>query len=287
MNADQALRRLQRAGDILQAQAGGVGREHRVRSGVALELGKHAALGFQILGDGFDDQLGVRDTLSLGVGDETIERKAHAAGVALVTALEQLGRTLDGGRNALHRLILQGHAHATQRTQRGNVAAHHAGADHMHVPGRERAILAKGLQALLQEEHPKQVSCCWRGKQGLERGGLTCGHGEHVAVISFPDIDDGVGCRIVFAHDLCGGLLARLVGKLAAQGAVDHVTQDAFGHGQLAWGSTGQHHDARGCVHDPRRHAIGDQSQASGFPAIDTLAGQHHVQRRHRANGGR
>jgi len=47
--------------------------------------------------------------------------------------------------------------HAAQRTHRGDVAAHDAGADHMDVPRREIDALAEGLQALLQEEHPHQV----------------------------------------------------------------------------------------------------------------------------------
>jgi hypothetical protein len=41
---------------------------------------------------------------------------------------------------------------------------------------------------------------------------------------------------------------------------------------------------AAALVHHPRRHAVVGEAEAPGFPGIDRLAGQHHVERRLRAD---
>ena len=76
------------------------------------------------------------------VGDQPVERVAHAARVAQA-ALEQLRGALHRRREALGRGVLQRHAQAAHRADRGDVAAHHAGADHVHVARLELHALGR------------------------------------------------------------------------------------------------------------------------------------------------
>ena len=73
-----------------------------------------------------------RGAFAADVGDQAVERVAHAARVAQAL-VEQLGRALHRRRQALGRDVLQRHRQAAHRAHRRDVAAHHAGADDVHV----------------------------------------------------------------------------------------------------------------------------------------------------------
>src|SRR5712671_4996063 len=53
--------------------------------------------------------------------------------------------------------VLQRDGQAAHRADRGDVAAHHAGADDVDMPCGEINAFAQALHALLQEEDPDQV----------------------------------------------------------------------------------------------------------------------------------
>jgi hypothetical protein len=124
----------------------------------------------------------------------------------------------------------------------GDVAAHHAGAHHMHVARREVAVLAEGLQALLQVEDAHQVARGGRGEDGVERGRVAGRHRERVAAVVFPDVDDGVGRRVVGALTLRAAWARALSATMLAQRAA----QQALLQRQLARRLAAEHHDARG-----------------------------------------
>ena len=71
---------------------------------------------------------------------------------------EELRRARHRRRQALGVLVLQRHREAAQRAPGGDVAAHRAGADDVHVRRLEVAVLAQRLQPLLQPEHADQVA---------------------------------------------------------------------------------------------------------------------------------
>jgi hypothetical protein len=111
--------------------------------------------------------------------------RARRAGPLVAQAPPKSSAARDRGGNALGRLILQRHRQAAQRADGGDVAAHHAGADHVHMPRREVHALAEALQALLQEEHADQVA---RGRVSGSAA-IECrivGRRERVAVVLRP-----------------------------------------------------------------------------------------------------
>ncbi len=154
----------------------------------------------------------------------------------------------------------------------------------MHMARREVAVLAEGLQALLQVEDAHQVARGGRTEDGVERGAIARRNVERVAAVSFPDIDDREGRRIVFAPDLARRLGARLVGDLGARGAVHRPAQRALLERQGLLRHAGQRQDARGGLHDPRRNAVVGEAEAFRLLRIDALAGQHQVEGRRRAD---
>ena len=279
MDADQAFRRLQRVGDVLQTQAGRVGRQHRVRPGHAFEPCEQRPLGGQVLEDRLDDHVRTRRAVALRVGNQAIEREAHLPFIAPVLALEELRRTRDRRRDPLHRLILQRHRHAALRAHRRDVAAHHAGADHMHMArdeGRNTVRrLAHRLQALLQKEHAHQVLRGRRAEDRVERGRIVGRHRQRIAAELRPGVDDRVGRRVVLAARTGRDLLARPAGHDRLQRPV----QQPHHQRQAPHPMTGQDHRVGGVLHHAHRHAHVGQTDAFRLGRIDRLAGQHHVER--------
>src|SRR5260221_4316934 len=146
--------------------------------------------------------------VALDVGNQPVHGVADAPLVAQAP-LEQRGRALDRRRNALRRRVLQGHAHAAHRAYRGDVAADDAGAHHVHVAWLEIAF-SEALEALLQEEDAHQILARRMRDQARDRGRIARRYGERVAAVLLPDVEDGVGHRVVLAPRLAGDLLAGL-----------------------------------------------------------------------------
>ena len=82
MDADEPRRVLQRRGDVLQPQAGGVGGEHGTRLHAWFQSAEQRMLGLDVLEDGFDDHVGVRHAVALRVGNQAVEGGAGLERVA-------------------------------------------------------------------------------------------------------------------------------------------------------------------------------------------------------------
>ena len=76
---EQPFRPLQCRAQILQWNAGGVGRENRARLHPGLEAGIDLLLQLELLRHRLDDEIGVAHALAAHVGHEAIERIAHFA----------------------------------------------------------------------------------------------------------------------------------------------------------------------------------------------------------------
>src|SRR5437773_998786 len=98
-------------------------------------------------------------------------------------------------------------------------AAHHAGADDVHVAGREVRRLAERLQALLEEEDADQVRRRRVREQGLDRGRRIAGSAERVAVEPLPQLENRVRRRIVLALRLSRDLPAGLENNKGSKGS--------------------------------------------------------------------
>ena len=105
---------------------------------------------------------------------------------SLQPAREQLRRAGHRRREPLGVLVLQRDGQAAQRAPRRDVAAHRAGADHVHVRRLEVAFLAQRLQPLLQPEDADQVGGRRRLEQRRDRRRIGRRHGERVAVVLRP-----------------------------------------------------------------------------------------------------
>jgi hypothetical protein len=280
VDADQARRILERRRNVGQFEAGGVGGDQRLGFGARFDVGEQGLLGVEVFEDRLDDHVGLAHAIPFGVGDQAVEGEAGGFPVAQLL-FEELRGAADGRRDAFHRLVLQRDGHAAQHAPGGDVAAHDAGADHMHALRRKvPRILAEALQSVLQEEDAHQVA---RGRvlhQRVERGGPVGGHGQGIAAVVLPLIDDGVRRRVVLLACALRHLLPGTVGDQRFQRAIQQLLQE----GQRARRLAGEHQHARGVFHDARRHAfVGEAHLLCAF-GIDVLAGQHHVHRRRRAD---
>ena len=93
----------------------------------------------------------------------TSARQARRGGRRVLPAsrsalVEQLVRALERRLDVLQRAILQRDVEAAQRAPGGDVAAHDAGADHVHVLDGRGGLAAEALQAILQQEHAHQIA---------------------------------------------------------------------------------------------------------------------------------
>jgi hypothetical protein len=132
MDSHEPRRVLERGGDVGELEARGVGRQDRAGLRQRLQLCEQRALRLQVLEDRLDQHVGLARAIARHVRDQAIERVALARLVAQ-PPLEQLRGALHRRGDALGRGVLQRDAQAAHRADRRDVAAHHAGADHVHV----------------------------------------------------------------------------------------------------------------------------------------------------------
>jgi hypothetical protein len=137
-------------------RAGRVGGEDRIGLRHRLEAREERALRVEVLENRLDDDIGVPRAIARHIRDQPVERVAHAPLVAQAP-LEELGRALDRGGDALGRRVLQRHREAAHGADRRDVAAHDPGADDVHVARLEGGARGERLHPLLQEENPDQV----------------------------------------------------------------------------------------------------------------------------------
>ena len=79
MQADQATRILERRADLLEWNARRVGGEQRVGLRLRFQRHEQRLLGVEILEDRLDDHVRVRHAVAGDIGNEPVERVAHAA----------------------------------------------------------------------------------------------------------------------------------------------------------------------------------------------------------------
>src|SRR5467141_3562859 len=137
-------------------------------------------------------------------------------------ALKQLPGALHRRRDALWRGVLQRDREPAHGAERRDVAAHHAGADDVHMARREVRRLAERLQALLQEEDADQVRRRRVREQGLDRGRRIAGGPERVAVVLLPQLENRVRRRVVLAFSLSSDFPAGLRDNKASEGSGKH-----------------------------------------------------------------
>ena len=78
MNADEPLRPRQSFAQLLERNARRVGGEDRAGLHLRLDAGKDLALEFEIFRHRFDDQIGAGNAVALEIGNQAVERVAHA-----------------------------------------------------------------------------------------------------------------------------------------------------------------------------------------------------------------
>jgi hypothetical protein len=138
VDADQACRVLEARRDVGQLERlevfDAITASGFARASMSAE---ERLLGFEVLENGLDDDIGLAHAI-LGLSVTSAIRRSSAKrasflAIAQLLLEEGLRRATHGRRDALHVLVLQGHGHAAQHAPGGDVAAHDAGADHMHA----------------------------------------------------------------------------------------------------------------------------------------------------------
>ena len=99
----------------------------------------------------------VRNALALEIGDQPVERVAHVDGCRRADLAVKLGGALDRAAERLRLHVGEADGEAMPRAPGGDVAAHGAGADHMHARARPLAV-GQALELFAQEEHAHQIS---------------------------------------------------------------------------------------------------------------------------------
>lgn len=151
---------LRRALDVIaqfhQRDRRSVGGQQRVLLHLRFQRLVQRTLGLGVLDDGLDHQIGFGHAVAFQIGTQA---RGHGRALALVTHLlgEQRLRALHGRVDEALLTVLQGHVEALVGGPRGDVAAHHAGADHVHVTD-AGITTAQALQSLGEEEDADQVA---------------------------------------------------------------------------------------------------------------------------------
>ncbi len=117
----------------------------------------------------------------------------------LEALLEERLRALERRLNQLFGPVLQRHRHAAISRPGGNIPAHHAGADHMHMLEFGRGFCPQTLEAILQQKHAHQIARSRRAHEFADGASLGFVSRRSGAAVSPPQIEDGVGSGVVFA----------------------------------------------------------------------------------------
>ena len=174
--------------------------------------------------------------------------------------------------------ILQGDGKTLQRAPRGDVSAHHAGADHMHMLDVRLARIrqvAKCLHAILQLENAHQIGGSRMLVKTGNRVGMILRHLARVALVFEPEFDDGVGRGVVIATCFARDLFQR--------GARDQTANDRpICHRGLESRLMSRGRISQQCRYRVDKvaawHQHVNQSHIQRASAIDCATGQHQVQ---------
>ena len=157
--------------------------------------------------------VGARDAVARDVGNQPVASHRATRRGSRRRSAKSFAGALHRRREPLGILVLQRDREAAQRAPRGDVAAHRAGADDVHVRRLEAAFLAERLQPLLQPEHADQVGGGRRLRAATgSTPDRTAGTASALPSYFAQILEDRVRRRIVLAPRALRDLLSRLRG---------------------------------------------------------------------------
>ncbi len=275
MDADKPLGPRQPLAQLFERDARRVAGEDRARLHLRLDAGEDFALEFEIFRHRLDNQVGAGNAVALEIGDKAIERIAHSAALVAADLAVKLGGALDRPADRILVGVAERDDKAVPGAPGGDVAAHGAGADHVHATS---VPLAAGevFQIIPQIKDAHQVL---RGIADQELGegrDLRLLHGFRIAAVLDPQIDQDIRCRIMRARRSLGGFACHARGqqvarRLRVQERADEVLLCPF------------HLAANGSTHRAAhvallRHRINQMQRPCPAGAF-AAAGQHHGHR--------
>ena len=200
------MRSGQAGSQLVKRNAGGVAGKNLIALELRLDLAVKLALGLGVLVNRLDRQVGAGHALALDIGAQAT-RGLLDFFRCLELFFVQLARAIQRGLDELHLAILQGYLKAAEGCPGGNVTAHHAGTDDMHMLDRGIDARALALQTLLQEEDADQILCGRRLRQLGDRTRLQLQSLSDARAAALPHVDHGEWRGVVLLANLGGGLL--------------------------------------------------------------------------------
>ena len=274
MDADQAPRIIERFGDFLDRQRRCVRREHRSGLELGFEALEQLLLDVQPFDDRFDYQIGARHMLAFHIWNQARHRHVHGR-LAPQALLEQVLGPGERHVDLPPVEILQADLHARHHAPGRDVAAHGAGADHMHPQRTEAGLGRIVLQHFGDPKHAPQIARRIADHQRREGACFRRRHPLRTVAKLVEKIDQPERRRIVIFPHLGCGLLAHLLGQPSPDGA---SAKQAFPPGRTLGAPFAEHRLARRpaqpmvarnkLVHDPHGARGGRPQHA---------AGQHHL----------
>ena len=276
VQAEKTLRRGEVLAQLVQRNARGIAGEDLVGLELRLDLRVQLALRFGVLVDRLDCQIGGSHAAAVDIGTQPADRCIDLLR-RLQLLLVQLACPIQRRLDVFHLAILQGYLEALERGPRGNIAAHHAGADDMHMLDAVIGAAALALQPLLQEEDADQVLRGRRLRQLRHRACFDLQSLLDAGAAALPHVDHREWGWVVLAAYLCGGLLEH------------HRCQDLPGQPGVAGpgvGTSCERARRRAAQQQPRfgqqfvrSHDTVDHTQTERAFGRQRLAGEHDRQR--------
>ncbi len=156
--------------------------------GGRVELAEDRLLDRHLLRHRLDHDIRQARAVAGDVRDQPVERSAHQVRFPEPAAV-QLRGAADRGRDILRRTVLQRDPQALHRAPGGDVAAHGAGADDMHMAEPCGGLPAQRLQPLVQEEDTHEILRRRSGYEAGNRARLVLQHLRLRSAVSEPEID--------------------------------------------------------------------------------------------------
>ncbi len=207
MQAEETLARIHGRTQFVQRNAGGVGREQRARLHRRFGLAIQLLLGFEIFEDRLDDEIGIGDALAVDIGLQ-FRRHRRDALRRFQAFGEQFLRAIQRRLDELHLAILQRDVEAAQCAPRGNIAAHHAGADHVHTLNLRVAAGTEAFQPFLQKVYAHEIAAGRCQREPGDRARFELQALDNARPAAAPDFDQRERCGILIGPHLGCRLLA-------------------------------------------------------------------------------